>query len=64
LTGHLITPKEQETATALEQSLDRSEKIALDLLENRITWGEFNKLRKESYKTYVEDTARINSKYK
>jgi len=54
--------KEKEFASVLEGVYAQLDKIALDLFEGRITWGQYNKKRKELYQGVKEEQSRIFSK--
>lgn len=59
--GSVGDKKGREISLLVERSADKTEKNALDLYERRITWGEFNRERKEIAASYREDFSRITS---
>jgi len=52
-------PKDKEMGLTLERLYLQSDKIALDLFEGKITWGEFNKNRKEQFQALQAERNRI-----
>lgn len=55
-------PKETEEGLVLDRTHLQIDKSALDLFAGKITWGEYNKYRKEIYRTEMEELNRISNK--
>lgn len=54
--------QEKELGIVVEQIYLQLDKNALDLFESKITWGEYNKKRKELFQTLKEEQRRILGK--
>jgi hypothetical protein len=53
--------KDKEASVVMEDMIKKTEEKALDLFEGKISWGEYNKCRKESYQYFEKERVRIYS---